>query len=100
MKILPNEQKIVGRWLIEDGKLVADSNAARIDALITGPLREVARSDDGWSVLYIDEGDGRYWELSYPESELHGGGPPLLEVISSDAVNERYTAIKNNNSGI
>lgn len=95
MKILPNERKIVGHWIIEDGKLVADVNAKRIDALVTGTLKELGRSADGWSILYLDEGDGRYWELSYAESELHGGGPPLLEVLSSDIANEKYKTVRN-----
>ncbi len=29
-------------------------------------------------MLYRDPADNRLWELSYPNSALHGGGPPML----------------------
>ncbi|MGZ5170952.1 MAG: Imm27 family immunity protein, partial [Burkholderiales bacterium] len=36
-----------------------------------------------WLRLYKDPTDGRLWELTYPHSEMHGGGPRILRVITS-----------------
>ncbi|MYM67690.1 hypothetical protein GTP45_12710 [Pseudoduganella sp. FT55W] len=90
MSIQLFETKIESAWIIENGKLVADVNGRRINNLIKSELDEVARSSDGWSVLYLDKKDGRYWELSYPDSGLHGGGAPCLVFISPDKVSEKY----------
>lgn len=92
MNIQSAETKIVGRWVFENGKLVADSAAKRIYQLVDSALVEIARSDDGWSVLYLDQADGRYWELSYPDSEQHGGGPPALCFMSQDDARKKYKA--------
>ena len=65
-------------------------DGARIHQLIQHLLHFVAATDGGWSRLYRDTADGRYWELTYPRSELHGGGPPLLTVLSAEDVRARY----------
>ena len=89
MSIKPNETAIIGRWVRKNGALVADAAAERISYLIENELTELGRSDDGWSVLYLDKADGRYWELKYPDSEEHGGGAPCLEVLKhNDAVSK------------
>lgn len=90
MNIQPNEIKISGKWVSENGKLVADAVARRIDYLIQNELVEIGCSDDGWSVLYLDNTDGRYWELNYPDSGLHGGGAPSLELLTPDDASEKY----------
>jgi len=50
----------------------------------------IGGADGGWSRLYLDPVDGRYWELIYPQSEIHGGGPPRLAHISADAAKIKY----------
>lgn len=89
-KILPNETEINGRWSVDGKRVKADATAQRINDLIGGYLIEIARSDDGWSVLYKDPSDGRYWELTYPDSTSHGGGAPRLLVVSTDEAKARY----------
>lgn len=69
---------------------MADNASRRINSLIQEVLVEVSSSDDGWSVLYLDNEDGRYWELTYPQSTLHGGGPPCLTAIPVDEASKRY----------
>ena len=90
MNIDSTENKICGNWIIEHGKPVADAISERIYYLINNVLIEIARSDDGWSVLYFDKNDGRYWELYYPDSNLNGGGAPCLEHISRNSAIEKY----------
>jgi hypothetical protein len=91
-RILPHETEIIGSWLVEGTRTRADKAAARIESLVNSYLVEVGRSDDGWSVLYEDPADNRYWELTYPESASHGGGAPRLVVISGDEAKVRFKA--------
>ena len=88
--IQPYETKLCGKWILENGKLVADATAKRIDYLVQNELIEVGRLKDGWTVLYLDKKDERYWELSYPNSDQHGGGPPCLELLSHDVAVMKY----------
>ena len=91
MSILPHETEIRGEWKLVGGRMEADANCRRIEALTSGPLRKVAMGPSGaWEVLYVDPADGRYWELTYPQGEMHGGGPPLLECISRDEARKKY----------
>ena len=57
----------------------------RIQQLIRDELVKIARDLTGWRVLYRDPKDGRLWQLSYPQSEMHGGGPGQahLDILSS-----------------
>lgn len=89
-RILPAETEIIGCWLVVQGKLEADDAARRIDELVTSHLKALADSDDGWSRLYQDPSDGRYWELTYPDSASHGGGAPRLTAISRELVAACY----------
>jgi hypothetical protein len=67
-------------------------DAARIHKLVQSELEFVGATDGGWSRLFRDKADGRFWEHTYPHSELHGGGPPRLAVISRDEAQQRYSA--------
>jgi len=88
--IQPSESKLCGEWVLEDGELVADVTTKRIYDLIENELVEAGRSEDGWAILYLDKRDGRYWELNYPNSDQHGGGPPRLEFLSRDVAIAKY----------
>jgi hypothetical protein len=74
------EKEIIGRWLFKNGKVVADSNCNLIESMIKNDLKEIEVSEDGWTKRY-QERNGSIWELTYPESHLHGGGPPKLTRI-------------------
>lgn len=69
------------------------TDAKRIHVLTRSHLAEVARDASGWNVLYRDPLDGRYWEMTYPHGEMHGGGPPRLLCLALDDARERYGAI-------
>ena len=86
----PDETELVGKWELVGGRLVADAVATRIQMLLSGPLIPIRASQDGWNTLYLDPSDNRLWELSYPESHLHGGGPPSLTLLSSEEADKRY----------
>jgi hypothetical protein len=90
MKIQPNEFQLTGKWLSRDGRVVADETCARINELIHSHLKQLGRDASGWNVLYRDPEDGRFWELTYPQSDLHGGGPPQLQCLALDEAKTRY----------
>ena len=90
MTIRVEETEIRGRWTTDAGKVEADQTCRRIEQLVAGYLREVGRDASGWDVLYSDPSDGRYWELIYPESHLHGGGPPTLRNLTEEEARKKY----------
>lgn len=89
-------QDLIGKWVVVDGKVVGDATTARIEALIKDQLDKIGTDPTGWDTLYRHPRDGRYWELTFPESSLHGGGPPRLTRLSNDQVRDKYhIAIEN-----
>ena len=79
--IQPSETAILGQWVNLAGRFVPDECAMRIDDLISNFLVRVAERDGGWTTLYRDPHDGRLWELTYDDSQSHGGGPPSLRIL-------------------
>jgi hypothetical protein len=89
-RIRPDETELVGGWENIDGALVADAAAIRIKELVHTYLTRIAASESGWEILYRDPTDLRLWELRYPQSEVHGGGPPTLRVLSLEEAKCKY----------
>ena len=90
MMISSDETEIRGRWKQSGLKVVEDANSQRIQALIGSYLRALGQDKSGWSTLFVDPNDGRYWELTYPEPDSHGGGPPMLRNLSGDVARQKY----------
>ena len=90
MKLKPNEIELRGGRELEGNSVKADNISERIESLISSYLVEINEDESGWSKLYQDPEDKRYWELSYPESEIHGGGAPLLRNLSLQEVKKKY----------
>lgn len=86
----PSETLLEGRWILEEGRMVADPTARRIERLATDHLRRLGASPDGWDILYRDPRDGRLWELVRPVSGMQGGGPPTLRRIAVDEAVQKY----------
>jgi hypothetical protein len=77
-------------WIKRGSSLVVDGDTVEIDRLLKEELEHVASTDNGWTQLFVDaRGDG-YWELSFPQSNTHGGGPRLLSPVSRDLVQSKY----------
>lgn len=95
--ILSSEQEVCGKWTFQQGTVIADDNCRRIELLITEHLKKVGSDASGWDQLYIDPDDERYWELTYPDSEQHGGGAPRLKCITENEARAKYNGIVNTN---
>ena len=74
------------------GSLVRNENSDRIKWLLDNVLVQVCYSPDSgaWETLFLDPTDGRYWEHTYPQSYLHGGGPPELIHLSLVEAKQKY----------
>ena len=88
-----DENYLQGQWVTLNGKVKANEAAERIDWLIANCLRLVASGD--WEALYQDPNDGRYWIVFYPESHLHGGGPPSMRAVAEAEAAERFGSFSN-----
>lgn len=79
-KLLPSEVELVGSRLSGDKMDVDVETCQRIDWLLNNSLQIFGFCEEsgGWDKLYRDPADGRFWLLTYPFSEMHGGGPPTL----------------------
>lgn len=89
-KLLLDETILKGQWIIKDGKILEDDVTKKIKFLIGYVLKKISDSKDGWSQLYIDPEDNRYWELTYPDSDSQGGGAPQLACISRKEAITKY----------
>jgi hypothetical protein len=86
-----DETRITAEWTLVDGHARSNGNDQRIYALIATHLRKLATDWRGWESLYEDPTDGRYWELTFPHGEMHGGGPPELRYIDKVIAAEKYS---------
>ncbi len=89
-KLKNSETILVGAWVIQSGQVVADDVSKRIDYLTQSVLKKVVPSDNGWDFLYLDVDDSRYWELTYPDNDSHGGGAPTLKCLSHREAEQKY----------
>lgn len=89
-KLSCSETSLVGSWVEKNGSVLQDDVAKRIQWLIDSYLEQVAVDGDNWSALFRNPDDGSYWELTYPKSYMHGGGPPTLQRISKADAFARY----------
>jgi hypothetical protein len=84
------ETEIRCDWTSVDGRMEGDEACERIRQLSDSYLIELGRDWSGWETLYADPADSRLWERTYPQGEMHGGGPPLLRVIEEREAREKY----------
>jgi hypothetical protein len=92
-KIKSNEIIIDSDWTIMSNHLTREDAfevQKRIYWLQTNYLEKLLSINGGWEILYIDPHDNRFWELTYPKSDMHGGGPPLLKNIDKGTVFSKY----------
>ncbi len=93
VKLSDHETDLVGAWQMKREKMIGDPTCQRIESLISNHLVQLGADSSGWSELYRDPDDGRLWELTWPQSEMHGGGPPRLTCIAADAARAKYGAV-------
>ena len=80
----------IGGSYFKDGVMYADEVSKLIQRELKDHLAQLGTDETGWNLLYRDRRDGRYWEMTYPQSSLHGGGPPALRLLAMDEVKSRF----------
>jgi hypothetical protein len=85
-----DEAALVREWVQQQGGVVGDHTCKRIEWLVAQRLQRVATDPPGWETLLRDPRDGRLWEHTFPKSEMHGGGPPTLRLISPAVAAAKY----------
>jgi hypothetical protein len=93
MQIQPSEVSLIGQWIYRGGRAAADPTCERIQSLIKSHLVGIGGDASGWNTLYRDPSDGRFWILTYPKGELHGGGPPALLNVTLLEAQQKYGAV-------
>ena len=79
MESLKNDEtELRGKWTPDGTTFRPCPTCRRIFYLISQELDLVQHSDDGATTVFKDPRNGDFWELTYPEAEFEGGGPPLL----------------------
>jgi hypothetical protein len=71
-------ESMMPNWV---GPLLALMTEAEIDAALA-KLERLGHDQSGWETLYRDPGTGSFWEITYPQSRMHGGGPRQLSEIA------------------
>lgn len=91
-ELAPDESDLRGDWLVQnDRSVIADATEQRIEWLTKQVLQRIAKDSSGWEMLYRDPRDGRLWVLTYPQGEMHGGGPRRLHIVSRDEAATKYS---------
>jgi hypothetical protein len=90
MPLLPDEMHLQGRWIEREGRVVGDATCKRIEQLTASELERLATDWSGWDTLYRDPRDDRLWEHTFPESAMHGGGPPVLTAVPFEYAVTKY----------
>jgi hypothetical protein len=85
-----DEFALVGEWVMQQGRVIADDTCRRIEWLVAQRLERVATDPSGWETLLRDRRDGRLWEQTFPKSEMHGGGPPALRLLNPAVAALKY----------
>lgn len=84
----PHEIELKASWIMDKGVMQLDKVGKRIEWLIHHYFKKIGTFNSGWNTIFQDPGDGRYWELSYPQGYMQGGGPALLQCVSTEKVGD------------
>lgn len=98
----PHETCLTGKRILKGNQVDGDDVHHRIEWLVESVLQRLAFSPETgvWETLFTDPNDGRLWERTYPESGLHGGGPPQLSVIDAASAERKYRwRVQSSNDG-
>ena len=71
-------------WVKRGDEVVDEGDAATIEDWLANKLDKLAITDGGWRSLYRHKETGRFWELTYPHSSWHGGGPRVFRELDID----------------
>jgi len=80
-RAMPSSTELNDIFAIEGGNVVIRGDAGIIDDMLQNKLEKVRSDERGWTTVCRHRDTNELWELSYPQSDLHGGGPRRLRMI-------------------
>ena len=83
--MIVTENILRGTWIEREGEVTEDETCKMINHLIDQVFSLIEVNTEDWQAIYQNPHDESLWRLSYPNSELHGGGPPMLERIPNNS---------------
>ena len=98
MELEVDETELIGKWETNSsGSVTSNEACGRIDWLVNNLLTFVTyiQGSQTAETLYKNPKDGSYWELTYPNWGMHGGGPPNLFKLTDAEVKSKYELQKN-----
>jgi len=90
-----DEKLLRGGWIESPEGIKPDETALRIEALTAHCLVKLGTDPSGWETLFVDPHDDRLWELTFPDSDSQGGGPPMLKNLSIAEASTKYPSANN-----
>lgn len=88
-----DNSELVGKWIVDKSRKVVGDKAERQIQEAIHQFVKLAEREGGWTTLYRSSFDNSYWERTYAQSELHGGGPSKLTRLRAEQVAERYLVL-------
>jgi len=88
-----HETELVGQWLAGSRRIRADAICERIGWLVSQYLVPLGADTGGWDELYRDPETSHLWERTWPQPQMHGGGPPRLARIGVEDARAKYGAV-------
>ncbi len=87
-----DEKELAGNWITDGDEIISDVTTERIEWIIANQFMQIAVSKEygAWETLFRDRKSEKYWERTYPQSHLHGGGPPMLRRIPKAEAMAKY----------
>ena len=82
---MPSPTDLNDIWSFENGRMVECGDGAIITGMLEHELESLRTEDGGWATIYRHRDTGDLWELSYPQAEVHGGGPRRLRLLNRGA---------------
>src|ERR1700738_49650 len=91
-ELTSKEVDLRGDWIVQkDRSVVADAIEKRIEWLTTQKPARIANGSSAGETLYRAPRDVRWWERTYPQGEMQGGGPRRLHLLSHDEAAAKYS---------
>ena len=63
-----------------------------LESFVADRCTQIATGVGGWESLFLDRESKELWVRTFPQSEMHGGGQPVLSPITAVEARERFGA--------
>ena len=61
-----------------------------VESYINLNLVKITTDQSGWDTLYLNKTSNQYWQHTYPNSQMHGGGQSQLQQVSEEFAKKKF----------